>query len=301
MIELLLLIGAAGGIRETAKRRASSGWLFVIAAILGFFVLGGIGLALFGEGPHYFFSWGWVGICYWSVFIFTGGGMRHSDSWQCPECRFHHDPTALLCPCGYQHPVAAESDDQRSSTKLRLVAAAMMWGTTSATTLIWASLVNFVMRRIQEVAVATDRLYPGIVEGLQLNSPRFREGFFSGIQNLTDPKLAINAVGSLGLVGLILVGLASVYVLAKADLRAQSLFGCTLFALLIALPTMVGLGVAPLKIRAVFSMMENARSHDPGLMGLGFSEAFGPFFFGVVLGVPLLLVFAGLFLRQRPR
>ena len=104
LIELILLISAAGGIRETAKRRGSSGWLFAIAAVLGFFVLGGVGLVLFGKGPHYFFSWGSVLICYWSVFILTGGGMRLSDSWQCPECRFRHDPTTLLCPCGYRHP-----------------------------------------------------------------------------------------------------------------------------------------------------------------------------------------------------
>jgi hypothetical protein len=104
MIEFLILLACAAGIREVAKRRGSNGWIFALGAVVGFFVFGSLSVALFGPGPNYLVSWGWVGVCYLSVFLLTGKGRRLESSWQCPECRFYNDPTTLLCPCGYRYP-----------------------------------------------------------------------------------------------------------------------------------------------------------------------------------------------------
>jgi hypothetical protein len=104
MIELLFLVAALAGFSETAKRRGAPGWPFILAAAVGFFLIGGLAAAFIGAGPHMFFSWGWVALTYASIFVMGGGGRRMSSTWQCPECRLYNPPSTIVCPCGYEPP-----------------------------------------------------------------------------------------------------------------------------------------------------------------------------------------------------
>ncbi len=103
MLEILVFLGALGGVGARAEQRgldrttyvgaAAAGW--VLFFILGVTALGPLGLLL---------RWCWVG----GVFVFvetSHGGAKVSDaSWQCPDCRLFNDGRTLVCLCGYRHP-----------------------------------------------------------------------------------------------------------------------------------------------------------------------------------------------------
>jgi hypothetical protein len=110
MIELVFLVGALLAFRETAKRRGTKAWPFMLVAAVGWFVMGNIAAFLFGFGPHMFFSWGFVGLAYGSIFLIGGGGRRMKDTWQCPDCRLYNPPSTIVCPCGYDPSAAAETE-----------------------------------------------------------------------------------------------------------------------------------------------------------------------------------------------
>lgn len=104
MIEILFLIGALAAFSETAKRRGTTGWPFILVGAIGWFFAGSIAAALAGPGPSMFFSWGWVGLTYASIFLIGGGGRRMKDTWRCPDCRLYNPPSTIVCPCGYEPP-----------------------------------------------------------------------------------------------------------------------------------------------------------------------------------------------------
>ena len=80
MIEIIFLVVALAAFRETARRRGVAGWPFILAALIGWFLVGNVAAAIFGVGPHFFFSWGWVGLTYISIYIIGGGGRRLKDT-----------------------------------------------------------------------------------------------------------------------------------------------------------------------------------------------------------------------------
>jgi len=106
VLELLMAVIAVGVIRETARRRGGKAWPFLTAAALGYFVVGIAVHRAVGQGPAGLAAWAWVALCYFSIFILVGKGRRMRESWQCPDCRGHHPPTTLVCPCGYKPPLA---------------------------------------------------------------------------------------------------------------------------------------------------------------------------------------------------
>ena len=186
-----------------------------------------------------------------------------------------------------------------SSSTIRLVAAAMIWGAFSIALLHWTGLLIRVIDATQAVARETGGPYPGIVEGLGLNTAAFREGFSKRLPALTDLGFGIRIIGGLRLMMLVLAASGVLYVLKKADLRSQPFLARTLFASLTMLPAVVGLGMAPLIVSASFSALANAGLSNPELVGLGCAEAFWPFYLGCILGIPLLVVFTVLILRQQ--
>ena len=107
MIEILILVACLAAFRETAKRRGVAGWPFVVVAAAGWLILGTLGITTFGDGPHIFISWGWVGLTYLSIFLIGGGGRRLRDTWQCPDCQLFNPPSTIVCPCGHQPPANA--------------------------------------------------------------------------------------------------------------------------------------------------------------------------------------------------
>ena len=102
MLEILFLIGALAAYTETAKRRGTMAWPFIVVGALGWFLAGNIAAAMIGIGPHMFFSWGWVGLTYASIFLIGGGGRRMKGTWQCPDCRLYNPPSTIVCLCGHK-------------------------------------------------------------------------------------------------------------------------------------------------------------------------------------------------------
>ncbi len=113
VLYIMLVVGLGGAFRETARRRGGKAWPFGTAAVLGYFFLvplawgflvGTSSLAAdahaFGIAP--FLTWGWVGICYLSMFILLGGGRRAREAWQCPGCTLWNEATTLVCGCGHR-------------------------------------------------------------------------------------------------------------------------------------------------------------------------------------------------------
>lgn len=101
MIEIIILLVVLGGFRETAKRRGTVAWPFIVAGAVGWLLGSTIGPVVVGPGPHFLLSWGWVGLTYVSIFVIGGGGRRMKDAWQCPDCRAFNPPSTLVCLCGF--------------------------------------------------------------------------------------------------------------------------------------------------------------------------------------------------------
>ncbi len=105
MLEILLFIGALGGIGTRAHQRglnrtahvtaAAVGWILVF--ILSVTALGPVGVLL---------RWGWLGCVYVFVELSHGGAKVSDLSWQCPECTSFNEGSTLVCLCGYKHPEA---------------------------------------------------------------------------------------------------------------------------------------------------------------------------------------------------
>jgi len=115
MISLIVLIVAVGAIADAARKRGASSWAFGTVAVLGYLIVGSaLSTSEAMRGPAILVSWAWLGACYGAVFLFTQGGRRLNDSWQCPECQLFNEPTTFFCACGYQHPMAEESMPQES-------------------------------------------------------------------------------------------------------------------------------------------------------------------------------------------
>ncbi|MCG8455978.1 MAG: zinc finger Ran-binding domain-containing protein [Holophagales bacterium] len=102
MIEIIFLVAALAAFHETARRRGVAAWPFIAIAVIGFLVFGNLAAAFLGAGPHFFVSWGWLGLTYLSIYIIGGGGRMLKDTWQCPECRLFNSPSTIVCPCGYE-------------------------------------------------------------------------------------------------------------------------------------------------------------------------------------------------------
>lgn len=102
MIEILFLIASLAAFRETARRRGTKAWPFIVVGAVGWWLTGIITYLLFGPGPHVITPWGWVALTYASIFLIGGGGRRMKETWQCPECRGFNSPTTLVCLCGYE-------------------------------------------------------------------------------------------------------------------------------------------------------------------------------------------------------
>lgn len=111
MIELIALFIVLGTFHETAKRRGVKSWPFIVAGFLGWLLVGMLGAALVGVGPHMLLAWGWIGLTYGSIFVIGGEGRMMKESWQCPECRFYNSPSTLVCPCGYRPAQAQEPSE----------------------------------------------------------------------------------------------------------------------------------------------------------------------------------------------
>ncbi len=102
MIELIFLIVSLSAFQETARRRGTKGWPFIIVALVGYFIFGSLAARVLGVGPHFFVSWGWVGLSYLSIYIVGGRGRTFRDTWNCPECRLFNSPSTIVCPCGFE-------------------------------------------------------------------------------------------------------------------------------------------------------------------------------------------------------
>ncbi len=102
MIELIFLVVSLSAFQETARRRGLKGWPFITVALVGFLVFGNLAMSVFGMGPHFFFSWGWLGLTYLSIFLFGGLGRSFRETWNCPECRLFNGPSTIVCPCGFR-------------------------------------------------------------------------------------------------------------------------------------------------------------------------------------------------------
>ena len=107
MVEIIFLVVVLAAFRETASRRGVTGWPFILVAVVGYLLVGTVAAAIFGKGPHFFCSWGWVGLTYLSIYIIGGGGRKLKDTWRCPECRLFNSPSTIVCPCGYKPPAEA--------------------------------------------------------------------------------------------------------------------------------------------------------------------------------------------------
>lgn len=107
ILEILFLIGCLAAFRETAKRRRTKAWPFILVGALGWLLSRTIICPLIGVGPGILVSWAWVAVSYASIFLIGGGGRRMKESWRCPECRGFNPPTTLVCLCGYDPQQAA--------------------------------------------------------------------------------------------------------------------------------------------------------------------------------------------------
>lgn len=179
----------------------------------------------------------------------------------------------------------------RSASNHRLLALALIWCSLSVAIILWSLLVLRVRHAVN--TVTADGPSPGIVEALQLNEPGFRDGFSHGLNNLTNPVMIVNVIGGFRLLVLLGVACVCVVVLTRAQLQSQSPIWRLLFALLVPVPAVVGLAMAPGMIIATSSAMAAAGLSNAGIYGVGIAEAFWPTIFGAVLAVPLLVVFVG--------
>ncbi len=102
MIEIIFLVVVLAAFRETAVRRGVRAWYFILAALVGYVLIGNVAAMVLGVGPHYFFAWGWIGLVYVSIYLIGGGGRRLKETWQCPECRLFNAPSTIVCPCGHK-------------------------------------------------------------------------------------------------------------------------------------------------------------------------------------------------------
>jgi len=105
MLEILLFIGALGGVGTRAHQRGLNRTTYVGAAALGwilFFILSVIALGPAGL----FLRWGWLGAVYLVVELSHGGAKVSDLTWQCPDCTSFNDGSTLVCLCGYRHPGA---------------------------------------------------------------------------------------------------------------------------------------------------------------------------------------------------
>lgn len=100
VIEILLLVGAVGGIATRARQRRMNPTTVTTVTIIGlvfFWLLGGLLLGMVGI----FVYWGWLG----AVWLYVENAHRDRRagnlSWQCPECTAMNDPGTVVCLCGY--------------------------------------------------------------------------------------------------------------------------------------------------------------------------------------------------------
>ncbi len=137
-----------------------------------------------------------------------------------------------------------------------------------------------------------------IVEGLQLDTPEFREGFSSSLSILTDLRRLPNLTGGIRFSILLMVASGVCFLWYKTDFQAEDLAGRILFGTSSLLPLIVGLGMTPGLIRESFAAMAEVGLSQPMFIGAGAGEAFAPFVVGGVLGLLLLIGFVFL-LRRR--
>jgi len=106
MLEILVLIGAAGALGSRAQQRGLSQG-YVATAMAGwavFFVAGLAGLGFLSL----ILRWLWVGAVYLYIEQFAQGGARVASRWKCPDCTLFNDGGTLRCLCGYVHPDAPD-------------------------------------------------------------------------------------------------------------------------------------------------------------------------------------------------
>ncbi len=107
MLEILLFIGALGGIGTRAHQRGLNRTTYTVAAALGwllFFLLSIFALGLFGL----FLRWGWLGAVYLFVEQSHGGAKVSDLTWQCPECTAFNGGATLVWLCGHKPPGAPD-------------------------------------------------------------------------------------------------------------------------------------------------------------------------------------------------
>jgi hypothetical protein len=115
MLELVALLIVFGAFLDTAKRRGTKGWPFVVAGIVGYLVFNTVGYAVVGHGANLFFGFGWLGLVYLSIFQIGGKGRSMPGTWRCPECRLFNPPDTIVCPCGFDTSGVPTSLDEEAN------------------------------------------------------------------------------------------------------------------------------------------------------------------------------------------
>ena len=148
------------------------------------------------------------------------------------------------------------------------------------------------------LAEALEPLGLGFAEWLGLGDPVVEQATTSRLWDLADPRAVFRVYGGGRLLLLLFVTAVVVAVWIKADLQSEALGGRILFAGLITLPAIVGLGVmaGPGARRSVHALRE-AGLTNPSLVGAGVADVYGMALMGAALGVVLALVYLGLLRR----
>lgn len=108
MIEIIILVGAIGGIGARASQRRVDKTTAVGMAIGGWLALLLLG-SLMPPPAGLFLRWLWLGGVYLFIEL-AHGGKKAGDTWQCPDCTMFNDPGTLVCLCGYENPETAVAE-----------------------------------------------------------------------------------------------------------------------------------------------------------------------------------------------
>ncbi len=105
MLELILLVGALGGIGARARQRRVNKTGAVATAFGGWLAIS-LAQTVMPQPAGLLLRWLWVGAVY-LVIELAHGAKKAADTWQCPECTLFNDRGTLICLCGYENPETA--------------------------------------------------------------------------------------------------------------------------------------------------------------------------------------------------
>lgn len=175
----------------------------------------------------------------------------------------------------------------------KVVSGALLAGSVIFATVQWVLLHSTVADILTPLGL-------GVAEGLGLGDADVAQGTAEALRRLAEPRALLRVSGR---ISPYLLGAAAVVVMVwiKADLRSEALRGRILFAGLIALPTLVALGVlAGPGTRTSVGYLSEAGLTNPGLVGSSVAEIYVMVLLSLALGAVLAVVFLGLLRRDRP-